>query len=223
MATGDIHALAFSGTYAGVPVAITMAYIQKAPDPPVVSPGLDLIEAWFANVGGPWANIKGFLDEDMRFDCASSAFGENVDTMFLTDANGEAIGDSLPSTHCIQMNVPAVIPHPDGHEGRFYVPGIMLANVTRSGYSSNFNAQLKVFAAALLLLDSPNGGGVEAYQLIPHAGFRNTVGTTQGIDAFLPYNSEFVKVLGSRRADQCSAFTGGGAGAFQTLTIDPGP
>ena len=217
----DIHKLSFSGTYGGVPIAIGMAYQQDGANPPVVSAGRDLIESWFSQPAGPWANIREELDQFLIFQCAVDSFGEEVDTVFLVDANGENIGTSLPPTHSIQMNIPALFPHPDGHEGRFFLPGIPSLSTFRSGYSQALASQLVVFAAALLEIDSINGGGVGLYKLIPHAEYRNSTGGTSNIQAFLPYNSEFVKVIGNRRADQCGAFAGGGGGFFNPITVPP--
>jgi hypothetical protein len=44
-------------------------------------------------------------------------------------------------------------------------------------------------------------------------------GEQANIDGFLPYHSEFVKIIGNRRADNCAAFTGGGDGDFDPYPI----
>lgn len=223
MAQDSIITLQLAGTYIGVPVACSMAYKQKILNPPVDPPGRDLIKSWFGQPGGAWDNIREDLSDELVWECAAASYDDKVDTVFLVDATGLKITASMPSTHCIQFNVPALNPHPDGHEGRFFMPGIPVASTDRSAFTASFNSRLVVFATAALSIDSLDAVQPDAYRMIPHGKYVDVALGTADVDGWLPYHSEFVKVLGNRRADNCAAFLGGGAGAFDPYTVPAPP
>lgn len=223
MAQQDVHSLTIAGTYLGVPVAISLAYQQEELDPPLISPGRDLISSWFLVQGGPWDFIREDLSDQLTFDCAVAAWGTEVETVYLTGASGLATTPSLPSTHCVQMNIPALFPHPGASEGRFYMPGFLVAQTNRSGYSTAFNARMVLWASVLLALDGYTSTFSGAWRLVPHGKYLDAGGGTDQVHAWLPYHNPWVKVIGNRRADGCAAFTGGGAGDFDPITIPPPP
>jgi len=221
MAQGDIHGLTLAGTYLGVPVAVSLAYLQEETDDPTISPGRDLISSWFLNTGGPWDYIREDMSDQLIWTCAVSVWGANVDTVYLADANGLSATASVPSTDAIQMNIPALFPHPDADEGRFFWPGFLLSHCNRSGFTSAFNIKLNVWEVVLLSLEGYTSSQSGAWSLVPHAKYLDAAGTTGQVKAWRPYHNEFVKVLGNRRPAGCAAFTGGGDGDFNPITIPP--
>lgn len=223
MAQGDVHSLQLAGTYLGVPIAVTMAYQQEEVNPAVVTPGADLINSWFLNVVGPWDYIRPFVSDQLTWDCAVSQYGDKVDTIFLSGGTGLSAAASLPSTHCCQVNVPAVNPHPLAFEGRFYWPGFLVGNTYRSGWSGAFNVTLLAWASSLLALDGHSSGLSGAWRMVPHGKYLDANNGTDAVHAFLPYHDPFVKVLGTRKANSCAAFLGGGAGDFGPVIIPPPP
>ena len=218
MASGSAHALAFSGIYAGVPIAFGIAYEQLGDGPASGNPGRDLITSWCNQPAGPWQNLAVVLDSTLQFDCASSSHDDRVETVFLSGCNGDNVGSSLPSTHAIQFNFPFLNPYDPSYEGRMFIPGIPSTNTLRSGFTANMNSQLVVVCAALLEIDSLEEPGAVSYRLMPHAKALNQP-QVKPAQAYLPYVSEFVKVIGNRRSDQCSAFTGGGTGGFAPIVV----
>ena len=223
MAFNDVHTLTLGGTYLGVPVAVGMAYQQLEADPAVVSAGADLINSWFLNVNGPWWNIRAECSDQLTWDCATSQWGDQVHTTFLSGGSGLSATPSLPSTHCCQFNFPPLFPHPDGDEGRMYWPGFLQGNTGRSGWTSTFNSTLVIFETALLSLDGHSSGLSGAWRVVPHGKFLDKDLSTDAIYGWLPYHSPWVKVLGNRKADNCAAFLGGGAGDFGPIVIPPPP
>lgn len=225
MSINDVHALSISGRYLGVPVAITMAYRQDEDDDPVVSPGRDLINGWFNEAGGPWLSIRGNISDQLIWECATDTWADQSETVFLSGGSGTAVGPSMPSPHAIQMNIPAFSPHRTGpgphfNEGRFFLPGIMIEFTQRSGYTGAFNSSLVVFAASLLEVDGI-GGPPPRFVLMPHARYRDPVGGVANAEAGLPSNHPFIKIIGNRRADQCTTFTGGSGAGFDPIVIPP--
>ncbi|GAG91513.1 unnamed protein product, partial [marine sediment metagenome] len=158
-----------------------------------------------------------------NWECAVSSYQDKVDTVFLTDGAGLIDTPSQPSTHCIQFNCPALFPHEDGYEGRFFMPGIPISATNRSGFSTTMNVALLIFEAAAISVDSITSGDPDAYRMIPHAKYLDKNGEQALIDGYLPYHSEFVKVIGNRRADNCAAFAGGGDGDFDPYEIPAEP
>lgn len=218
----DIHRLTMAGTYLGVPVACQLGYKQLIDDP-VIRPGRDLILSWFGNPAGPWRNLRALLSDQLNWECAVSAYADKVDTVFLNDGEGLVATASMPSTHSIQFNCPALIPHDDAYEGRFFMPGIPIASTFRSGFTVAMNASLLVFEAAALSVDSITSAEADAYRVVPHAGYLDKDALQEDVEGFLPYHTEFVKIIGNRRADNCGAFTGGGDGDFSPYTIPTEP
>lgn len=221
MAQNDIHTLLINGSYCTVPVSISLAYRQEFADPPNERPGRDLIESWFTTILGPWFQIRQFLTDDLIWECATSSYGGLVDTVFLQDAKGTSPDSSTPSTVCAQFNIPPLFPHENGKEGRFYLPGIRMDDLNRSGFSQTLNSQFVVFAQSLLSIQSAATGANDSYRLVPHGKYRDRDGLVDNAEAFLPYVTEFVKVLGSRRADACGAFVAGGGGEFKPIIVPP--
>lgn len=221
MAQGDVHALSLGGTYLGVPVAVGMAYQQEETDPVAVSAGQDLINSWFLNETGPWSLIRAKCSNQLNWDCATSAWGEQVHTTFLSGGNGLSALPSLPSTHCCQVNVPPLKPHPDGYEGRFYWPGFLREDTLRSGWTFAMNAILVVWETALLSLEGHSSAASGAWRIVPHPKYLDVALGTTDVWGWLPYHHPWVKVLGNRKADNCAAFTGGGDGDFGPVVIPP--
>ena len=221
MAQDDVISLTISGTHTGVPCAVSMAYVQKILDPPGTTPGRDLIDSWFTNPGGPWDYLREDLSDELVWTCAVASWADQTETIFLNAGEGLSGQPSCPTTHCIQMNVPALVPHPDSHEGRFYFPGLIYNNTYRSGFTENFNTKLNAWAVVLLSVESKATGTGSAYRMSPHPEYRDANGQQQSVDAYLPYHSPFVKVMGTRRADACAAFHGGGGGLYYPIIIPP--
>ncbi len=223
MAIDDVHSIQFAGTYLGVPIAISLAYKQKVGNPPSGNPGADLLTSWMGIAGGPWRQIREDISDQLIWECGSSSYAGRVETVFFTSGAGLSAAASLPSTHCVQMNIGAMNPHPDGYEGKFYLPGWTRASVLRSGWTAARNAQLVVFAAACLSVDSLETAEPDAYRIVPHGKYLDKDLTQVDIDGALPYHSLFVKVLGNRKADNCAAFLGGGTGDFDPYDIPAEP
>lgn len=219
----DVHSLTFVGTHAGVPIAISLAYQQKINDAVGIDPGEDLVESWFGNVGGPWDLLRALLVEDLVWTCGQSSWADRTSAVFLTGGAGLVLTASLPSTHCIQFNVPAVFPHTLAYEGRFYMPGIPVSAVNRSGFTETMNNALVVAEAAMISIDAAGANQPDAYRLVPHAKYLDEGQSTQQIDAFAPFHDMFVKVIGARRPDGCTAFVGGGGGDFGEFDIPAPP
>ncbi len=222
MGLNDVHSVVVSGKWQGVPVAISWAYQQVLADAPGLEPGRELVIDWFTFATGPWFQIRTLLSEDLVWECAVDAYGSEVETIFLTDAMGLDTTASLPTTHALQVNIPAEFPHNGAHEGRFYLPGMVVNNVNRSSYDDALNSALVTMMAAML--EVGDRAGEKAFRLVPHGNYLDALGGTDQINSWIPYVSPFVKVIGSRRADQCGAFTGGsGAGFDPVIVPPPGP
>ena len=223
MAQGDIISMVASGTYCSVPVAISLAYRQDKDDPVGVTPGRDLVQSFFKNAGGPWELLRLHLTNELEWLCVSTAWGQQSDQTFLSGATGNKDVPTTPSSVAVQVNIPRLFPHPDGYEGRFFLPGVPIADLERSGFTASFHSNLLTVFQAMLQLESFATGAANAYYLVPHASFLDPAGQTANAEAFLPYASEFVKNIGSRRPDQCGAFVGGGGGDFSPIVIPPPP
>ena len=223
MAQGDIIGMVASGTYCSVPIAISVAYRQDIADPANETPGRDLVTAFFTQAGGPWDLLRALLTDELEFNCVSTAWGQQSDTTFLSDATGSLDEPSTPSSLCAQVNIPALFPYPGSNEGRFFLPGIPVSALDRSGFNTTFTtAMLSVFQA-MLQLDSAATSTANAYYLVPHAKYVDQAGGTANAEAYLPYLSPFQKNLGNRRPDQCGAFVGGGGGNFSPIVVPPPP
>lgn len=214
MAQGDIITMVASGTYCGEPVAISMAYRQDRDDPANVTPGRDLALSWFTGVGGPWWFFQNLLCDDLKWDCVSTAWPGNADTTFLQNIQGSVNTPATPSPICAQVNVPALRPHENKHEGRFYLPGIPVAAVQRSGFTQLFQSNVQVPLQAMLRISSVTDFFNNAYYLVPHAKYVDDQGTSANAEAYLPYLNLFLKALGARKTNACGAFLGGGGGDF---------
>jgi len=223
MAEGDIINMVASGTYCGQPVAISMAYRQDRDDPASVTPGRDLALSWFTNVGGPWWFWRTLLSDQLKWDCVTTAWPGNAETTFLEMAMGDDDGRSTPSPICAQVNVPALRPHPNKKEGRFYMPGLPASALQRSGYTQQFQSNVQVPLQAMLRISSVTDQVNNAYYLVPHAGYRDAQLSTLNAEAYLPYLNLFVKALARRKTDTCGAFLGGGGGDFIPGVVPPAP
>ena len=226
MAVDDVHSLSLQGTYCGVPVAIGMAYKQIGDDPVGVNAGRQLIDKWFNTAavdGGPWRQIRGFLTDALNWECAIDTFGDGVITVFLTDANGTNANASYPSPCCAQINIPASNPVETSREGRFFLPGVAIEDGLDFTFRQLFHNALRTFATNLVEIDDLGGGQGPRYHLMPHAEYLGLAGDPADVFAFTPYHDCFIKVLGSRRSDACTAFVATGGAGFAPIVVVPEP
>jgi hypothetical protein len=119
------------------------------------------------------------------------------------------------------MNFPALKPHPEGDEGRFYWPGFLRDNTWRSGWTATFNAELVVWATSMLSMEGHSSAASNAWRVVPHPKFVDKDLGTTDVWGWLPYHHPWVKVLGNRKASNCAAFIGGGEGDFGPVVIPP--
>ena len=226
MPLGEKFSMVMAGQYCGVPVSISMAYLQIADDFVGEDPGTRLVRLWFDELevnGGPWKTIRGSLSQMLNWECVSVTYGATTETLFLTDAAGLIGFASLPTAVAVQINIAPLFPHPGKGEGRFYLPGFINENQSRGFLDTTTRDRILLFCQNIGEIDDLGAGQGPRWKLIPHADYVNEVGGDDGIDAFAAYPSPFLKVIGSRRSDACQAFSGSGGAGFESIIVSPDP
>lgn len=210
-----------AGVICGVPFSIDLAYKQVEPDPPLPqTTGRQLVERWFADDPGPWSHVRTKITEDLNFECASVSYDNEAETILLQDGQGDAVTPPLPTPLALQVNVPGITPNNVKDEGRFFMPGLLILDTFRGGIDPDSIGFFNTWMSRLLQVD--NSSGTFRYLLYPHPKYTDGAGSTDTL-ADLPFWSMFLKVIGNRKADDCSTFAATGAGQFDPVVIPPTP
>lgn len=206
----DLQAL-----YCGVPINISLAYKQLVTDGSLPAPpGENLVERWMNEVNGAWRTIRGSISTAFEWQCAVVSYDAESEVVILSNLIGIGIGASWPTQQAIQVNTPSDDPYPDKREGRFYMPGFLVADMVNCNIDPDFLPTLDSWMLALMSIDAGN------YVLYPHGTYVDRLGGNDSVGSE-PYYHPFIKVIGQRRTDDCATFAASGAPQYSPIVGDP--
>jgi hypothetical protein len=205
-----------------VPVNISLGYQQVDTYEGGADVATQFVNAFFCDAGSPWLTFRGNLSDQLVWECCVITIDQETFTQFLSGAEGTANTASPGSAIAVQFDVMPANPHPSKRAGRFFLPGILEADIENGGFTEAFHTQLRAFAASMKVLLDPVDSDV-VFALMPHGKYRDKNGDTADVLAQAAFHNPFVKVIGNRKPDLCTAFTGAGSGNPFTPIVVPPP
>lgn len=215
MPIDTVLALDLQAVYLGVPVSVSLAYKQTVTDGSLPAPpGEHLAERWMNEVNGAWRTIRADISASFEWQCANISYDNLIETVLFSNLIGLGVTASWATQLALQVNTPSDDPYSGKREGRFFMPGFLIAELTNCNIDPDFLVTLDSWMLALMSIDSG------AYVLYPHKEYRDRLGGNDSV-ASEPYYHPFIKVIPDRQADDCATFASTGSAEFDPIVGDP--
>lgn len=233
MAIGDRFKMGVQGVWCGAPVAFGLEYVQLQPDIPGEPPGKSLIDGWFADSGSPWVQIRSNLSADLSITCVSWSSDSSKGASFLTTNNTGVVtaSPSMPTTCNVMMHIRARGPHPGSNPqkpkyygGRFFMPGLVQADVFRSFLAASARTAWGLFGFLCINI-APAGQTGTMFRLMPFLEFvPNPLGGTGAeITAVHCFPDALIRRLKTRKPNSCQIAGAQGVPPGGLITTPPAP
>jgi len=217
---GEIYTCAIQGTHCGAPFSVSLAYKQIQATP---NDGLDLVTAFWGD-GGPGQQWMGWASDKLSAQCMSWSSPTDIGAALLEERTGLIATIAMPPVVAVLFHLRPLTPYygvspskPKYDVGRFFLPGIVVADVFEFQPTGTFLVSLLEFGSRCLELEVD---GDPAFRLVPFPKWVDPPGGESTVRSCVP--DALLRRIKTRRPNTCELFAGAGqTGGRPTIPLPP--